>query len=177
MTTASAAAVPHQHPIEALIAAHSARVYRAALGFLGDEQAAREATQDALLKAYAARERYNPSLPFYPWMYRILKNTCLDDLRRRRQRGISDPEVERLTTSEPSPLEAASRSEEERRLWRAMASLSAPHQEILSLRHLQDLSYDEIATVLGVAEGTVMSRLYRARQALAAAMKDIKEVP
>ena len=160
------------HPIEAHLAESQARILRAALGFLGDEQAAREAAQDALLKAYAARERYDPQLPFYPWMYRIVKNTCLDRLRRRRTQGTADPDVERLSASGPSPLEAASQQEEERRLWRALATLSEDHQEILNLRHFQEFSYGEIAALLGVAEGTVMSRLFRARQALAAAMRE-----
>jgi len=148
------------------------RVHRAALGFLGDEQAAREAAQEAMTKAFVARERYDPGQPFYPWMYRIVKNTCLDIIRGRKRRPRSSVEVERLASVAPSPVEATLAAEQQQRLWRAMSSLSADHQEILNLRHFQDLSYLEICDLLGIPEGTVMSRLYRARRALAAAMRE-----
>ena len=161
--------------IEALIEESYPRVRRAAFGFLGEEQSAREAAQEAAMKAYAARERYDPGQPFYPWMYRIVKNTCLDVLRRRRRRPRSEAEVERLSAPGPSPLEAATRSQDEQRLWEAMQTLSEPHREILNMRHFQELSYAQIAEALGVAEGTVMSRLYRARRALAAAIRELEE--
>jgi RNA polymerase sigma-70 factor (ECF subfamily) len=157
---------------EQLIEGSVSRIHRAALGFLGDEQSAREAAQEALTRAYAARGRYDPGRPFYPWMYRIVKNTCLDILRSRRRRPQAAVEVERLAASGPSPLEEVSAAQLQRRLWRAMSQLQDDHQEILNLRHFQDLSYAEISALLDIAEGTVMSRLYRARRALAASMKE-----
>ena len=63
------------------------------------------------------------------------------------------------------------REREHARLWESLKTLSEEHQEILNLRHFQDLSYAEIAELLEIAEGTVMSRLFRARRALAAAMR------
>lgn len=159
-------------PFEQLIEESYLRVHRAALGFLGDEQVAREAAQEALAKAFAARDRYDPGQPFYPWMYRIVKNTCLDIIRGRRRRPRSGVAVERLAAGGPSPLEAASAAEQQQRLWDAISTLRSDHQEILNLRHFQDLSYTEITQTLGVAEGTVMSRLFRARKALAAAMRE-----
>jgi RNA polymerase sigma factor (sigma-70 family) len=150
----------------------SRRVHRAALGFLGEREIAREAAQEALMKAYAARARYDTSQPFYPWMYRIVKNTCLDILAKRRRRPRAALDVERLADRHPSPLDSAQQAEEHTRLWAAMERLSEPHREVINLRHFQDLSYGEIAEVLGIAEGTVMSRLFRARSALAAAMRE-----
>ncbi|MEL6345033.1 MAG: sigma-70 family RNA polymerase sigma factor [Myxococcota bacterium] len=159
--------------IEALIAEHFHRVHRAAVGFLGEREAARDAAQEAMMKAYAARDRYDPKRPFYPWMYRIVKNTCLDILRQKKRRPQSDIKVEQMATSGPSPHDIARETEDRRRLWAAMTTLNPDHREILNLRHFQDLSYTEIARTLGVAEGTVMSRLYRARRALASAMNDL----
>ena len=155
-----------------LLEDNSLRVHRAALGFLGDRESAREAAQEAMMKAYAARARYDTNQPFYPWMYRIVKNTCLDILAKRRRRPRVALDMERFTDSRPSPLDSAQKSQDHARRWMAMGQLSAPHREIINLRHFQDLSYGEIAEVLGLAEGTVMSRLFRARSALARAMRE-----
>jgi RNA polymerase sigma factor (sigma-70 family) len=157
---------------QGLLEAHYSRVLRAALGMLGDRESAREAAQEAMTKAYAARDRYDHSQPFYPWMYRIVRNTCLDIRARQRIRRTAPLDEGRVVAGGVGPERAAAREEEAALLWRAMSGLSAEHQEILNLRHFQDLSYAEIAQLLGVAEGTVMSRLYRARKALAAAMRE-----
>ena len=148
------------------LAAYIPRVHRAALGFLGEEQEAREVAQEALMKAYAARDRYDESRPFYPWLYRIVKNTCLDALARRRHRAVLGLQPERVANSEPTPLDRLSQAEAIDRVRAAMGHLSCEQREIIAMRHFQDLSYAEIAQLLDVAQGTVMSRLYRARQAL-----------
>ena len=144
------------------------RVHRAALGLLADEQEAREIAQEALVKAYAARERYDSSRPFYPWLYRIVRNLALDARRRARHRAVSGLDAERVVSRERGPEVSAERSEAVARLRVAMASLSEEHAEILSMRHFQDLSYAEIGEILDIPKATVMSRLYRARNALAA---------
>ncbi len=157
------------------LAAHYARVHRAALGFMRDEQEARETAQEALLKAWRARDRYDASRPFYPWLYRIVRNTCFDALARRKHRAVSGLDAGRVPAAEVDPgtrLDEA-RSIEHMKL--ALAGLSQEHQEILNLRHFQDLSYAEIGAMLDLPEGTVMSRLYRARKALARAMKHSEE--
>ena len=80
-------------PFEHLLASHMKRVHRAALGWMGEEQEAREVAQEALLKAFRARHRYDPSRPFYPWLHRITKNACMDAAARRRNRaqpGLQD---------------------------------------------------------------------------------------
>lgn len=92
-------------PFEHLLAAHVARVHRATLGMLGEEQEAREAAQDALMKAFRARASYDASRPFYPWLYRIVRNTCLDALSRRRHRAAPGLDAERVVSVEPSSLQ------------------------------------------------------------------------
>lgn len=158
-------------PFDHLLASHYLRVHRAALGYMGEEQAAREAAHDALLKAHRARERYDPARPFYPWLRRIVRNTCFDALARRATRGSTGMDPERISSPSPSAEQLVARDEEARRLHRTMRTLSEAHQEILRLRHFEDLSYAELAEVLELAEGTVMSRLYRARRALAGLME------
>lgn len=156
-----------------LLASHYLRVHRAALGFLRDEQEARETAHDALLKAWRARDRYDPAQPFYPWLYRIVKHTCLDALDRRKHRARSGLDADRVPGEQADADLTLDAKREADRLTAALASLGAEHQEILNLRHFQDLTYAEIATLLEVPEGTVMSRLYRARRAAAHALKEI----
>jgi RNA polymerase sigma-70 factor (ECF subfamily) len=154
-----------------LLAVHYRRVHRAALGFVHHEQEARELAHDALLKAHRARDRYDPSRPFYPWLYRILRNTCFDALARRKHREQSGLEPERVASTAPHGESTVQAAQERKQLATALETLSASHREIINMRHFQDLSYAEIGELLEIPEGTVMSRLYRARRALAAAME------
>jgi len=159
-------------PFTHLLAANMVRVHRTALGFMGDEQEAHEAAQDALMKAYRAREKYDVARPFYPWLYRIVKNTCLDAIARRKHRAHSGLETERVPgNTRPADLALVTK-ENIARLNTALDQLDPEQREIINMRHFQDLSYREIADLLNVAEGTVMSRLYRARKALGALMKE-----
>ena len=151
-----------------LLALHGPRVHRAARGLLRDEQEAMEVAQDALAKAWAARDRYDRRRPFYPWLYTIVRNACRDAVARGRHRAIGGLDSERLTSAGPTPLQSLSARESEGAIREAMTRLSDEHRDILVMRHFEDLSYAEIAEILGVAQGTVMSRLYRARKALTA---------
>ncbi len=143
------------------------RGFFAAVAIIGDPGAAEDAVQEATLRSLRHSGSYDESAAFYPWFYRILKNHCLDLLRRRRPQ-VAQPDVALAAIPSPtaSPEAAAIAAERHAALGRAMATLGDEQREILSLRHFQDLSYDEIAEVLGVPTGTVMSRLYRARRAL-----------
>ncbi len=153
-----------------LLALHMPRVQRAALGWLRDEEEAREVAQEALARAWAARDRYDPRRPFYPWLYTIVKNLCRDARARKRARpGL---EAERLVSPLASPLAEVSAAEARARVRAAMERLDPAHAEILNLRHFQDLTYAEIAEILGIPQGTVMSRLFRARRALLDRLRD-----
>jgi len=154
-----------------LLALHGPRVHRAAAGILRNEQEAMEVAQDALAKAWAARDRYDRRRPFYPCLYTIVRNSCRDAIARSKHRAIGGLDSERLTSAGPSPLQSLGTKEAEAGIRRAMTRLSEEHREILVMRHFEDLSYAEIGEILGVAQGTVMSRLYRARKALTAQLR------
>ena len=154
---------------EARLAYHRPRLQRAAFGLYGDREAAREAAQETLTRAWAARDRFDPRRPLYPWLSTILRNLARDQKARRRP--VLGLDAERVLHGDPGPLARLTRAEGEARLHAALETLSDPHREILVMRHFEDLSYAEIALALGVAEGTVMSRLYRARKALVKAMR------
>ncbi len=156
-------------PFDHLLAAFSPRLHRAALGLVGEEQSARELAQESLLRAWRARERYDRDRPFYPWLYRILRNAVSDSVRRRRPL----PGLEATRVPDPAPHRPLAALEAEQsiaRVRRGLAHLSLAHREVLGMRHFQDLSYAEMAELLEVPIGTVMSRLFRARKALLAAI-------
>ena len=147
------------------------RAVRAALGWLGDEQEAREAAQEALLKAHRARTRYDQGRPFYPWLRRIVRNTCFDRIARRKHREASGLRDEWVASEGPTALDRLAQEEAVEAVRLGMDRLSDGHREVLVLRHFEELSYEEIAAVLDVPQGTVMSRLYRARKALVRALE------
>ena len=153
-----------------LLALHGPRVHRAAAGMLRDEQEAREVAQDALARAWAARDRYD-GRPFYPWLVTIVRNACRDAIARGRHRAIGGLDSERLAGTAPTPLQSLRAKEAESAIREAMAGLSEEHRDILVMRHFEDLSYAEIGEILGLPQGTVMSRLYRARKGLTEALR------
>lgn len=145
------------------------RGYVAAFRWLGTEEESRDACQEAAARALAAGSRFDPSQPFYPWFYRILKNHCFDRLKRRKRVRPTDREpTPDAAPSEPGAERALVATERARAVAAAIAALPEELREIIELRHFQDLSYDEMAAVLDCPAGTVMSRLYRARQRLRA---------
>lgn len=162
-------------PFSHLLAAHRPRVLRAALGWLGDEQEAREVAQDVMLKAWAARDRYDPERPFYPWLRTIARNAARDARDRGHHRAVSGLDAERVGASSPGPDALTLAADANRHLRTALDRLPEEQREVLVLRHFEDLSYAEIAELLEVPEGTVMSRLFRARKALAASLPDLEK--
>lgn len=145
------------------------RGYVAARRMLGAPDLARDACQEAAARALRAADRYDPTQPFYPWFYRILKNHCLDRLRRR-GREVSVDEAMLPAPPGAGLEERALAGERERAVTAAIARLDDDLREIIELRHFQDASYEEMALALEIPVGTVMSRLYRARKKLRAAL-------
>ncbi len=158
-----------------LVKRYQRRAYSAAYGLVGNRDDALELAQESFVKAYRAMGRFNAEMPFYPWLHRIVRNTCLNHLKKRARRGESSLDAMTadgvdFATPNLSPDETAGADELRRSLARSMKRLSAPHREILSLRHVDELSYEEISQALEVPKGTVMSRLHAARRALRDAM-------
>ena len=155
-----------------LLAFHLPRVHRAARGLVPNDEEAHEIAQDALARAWAARDRYDVTRPFYPWLYTIVRNACRDAAARGRHRARPGLEPERVDSGTPTPLASLSKKRQEAAIREALTRLSEQHRDILVMRHFEDLSYAEIGELLELPQGTVMSRLYRARKALLATMKD-----
>ena len=156
-----------------LVARYKERAYMIALGFVGNPDDAMDLSQEAFVKAFKAMRTFRDGCDFYPWFYAVLRNTCFNFLRRRKTRKESSLDAAReygfdVVDGAPGPS-AALELKEMRALVRAEIDNLAPvHKEILLLRHYELLSYKQMAGVLGCPIGTVMSRLYAARQALKA---------
>jgi RNA polymerase sigma-70 factor (ECF subfamily) len=157
---------------EALVKAYMKRAYYVALGLVGNHEDALDCSQEAFVKAYRALSRFRPEAPFFPWLYRITRNHCLNHLKKeRRRRGLSLEQLREEKGVEfpcprPDPRAVAMRSERDRALWRAIEGLKPDFREIILMRHFHQLAYKEIAQALEIPIGTVMSRLYGARRAL-----------
>ncbi len=161
---------------EALVRRHMTDAFMVAYGFVGNAEDARDLSQEAFIKAYLARGRFEEGRPFYPWLYRILRNHCLNFVQRgKKNLSIDAEEFHReIPCPRPTALEDLETEERKRLVHAAIARLSDDHREIIVLKAFRDLSYREISDVLGVPIGTVMSRLFYARQALRALIEEIE---
>lgn len=146
--------------------------YLLALQLTGRPEVAKDVAQDCMLRFFQHIDRVDVDRPLNPWLYQIVRNRVRDLRRRERVRRHDSLEALREAgrPEEPDrrvgPMESAERHQLQRKVWDALDRLSQSHKEILVLRDYQDLSYREIADVLDVPQGTVMSRLHAARSRL-----------
>lgn len=136
-----------------------------AVSLLRERSEAEDAVQQTTLQAWHKRAQFDAGRSFKTWWFTILRNHCLDELRRQRRAPVA-MDIEESDLSTPADESALDRHA----LETAMRKLPELHSEVLRLRYFGDLSYQELAQVLGIPEGTVMSRLHLARKTLAALM-------
>ena len=153
---------------ESLVRSVQRPVYGLALRLLGNEAEASEVSQEAFLRAYQNLHKYDESRPFDLWMMAITRNLCLDLLRRRTKVKTQElePMKDFLPNGEVSLEDGAIARQERQSLEAALATLSADDREVLALYYVQKRTTKEIAQVLGCAPGTIMARLFRAREKL-----------
>ena len=135
---------------------------------------AEDMAQETFVAAYAKRTSFRKGEPFRPWLYKIAVNRCLDRLRALSRRPVT---IEIDSLSEPKtfgngPEELLLSTENEARLQAAVAALPPKLRAVFVLRHLDDLSYEEIATATGLPLGTVKTHLFRARAELRTALAE-----
>ena len=153
---------------EPLFKRYRDQAYGFALGLVGSPDDALDLTQEAFVRAYRAIKRFKPGAAFEPWFFRILRNLCLNAIRRRKTWQMVPWETvgDFRASGGESASAAVERKEIQQAVWLAMSEISEEHREIIVLKDFQDLSYKEISEILDCPVGTVMSRLYYARQAL-----------
>lgn len=152
-----------------LVERYGGRVHDLALRITNDADAAADCAQEAFVRAYRALHRYDPAYPFGPWILKIATNTSLSHVARWHAHESPVEELpERAEPDEEGPEHSAIRREEVAEVMAALSELSPAYRAALTLRHLQQLSYQEVADALGLPLGTVKTHLHRARRALRA---------
>lgn len=148
-----------------LVGRYQKMVYNLALGKTGSHHDAEEVTQTAFLKAWQSIRSFQGKAAFSSWLYRLTANAAIDLLRQRRGPALSldDPGLPPLADGDPGPEEVSLAAERRRLLWQAIDRLPEAQRTPLVLREMEGLSYREIARALDLEEGTVKSRLARAR--------------
>ena len=155
------------------------RVYSVAYHFTLKREDAEELSQEIFLKIFENLERYDGGFPLIAWIVSLSRNLCIDRYRRRKReksfRFVSDDAVMPLLRSQDDPAADALKKERTKMLFSALAEIPEDLAEILVLRDLEGLAYDEIGRSLSLPEGTVKSRLFRARAEVARKVRERHE--
>ena len=156
-----------------LVQQYQKRVFALAVRMCPTPELAEEAAQEAFLAAWQGLPFFRGDSAFATWLYRLTSNACVDLLRREgRHRSAAGPSLDDETVSAevpdptPTPEKAVEQQELRRQIEAGLQTLSPEHREVLILREIQQLSYDEIADVLSLDLGTVKSRINRGRRQL-----------
>jgi RNA polymerase sigma-70 factor (ECF subfamily) len=171
-----------------LVERHQRRAFAIALALVRDENDARELVQDAFLRVYKGIHSFQGGSSFFTWLYRIITNLSID-LIRKPGRQLADIDESRFESDESQeaefpllsrvdgadPVDVVRRREIANRLQAALDALPPYHRGVIVMREIEGLSYEEMAQAMGVSKGTIMSRLFHARQKLQKALTDCYE--
>lgn len=166
-----------------LVERHQRRAFAIAMGLVRDENDARELVQDAFLRVYKGLGTFQGGSSFFTWLYRIVTNLAIDLMRKpgRRDTQLQDgqaldeeandfPLISRIDGADP--LDVVRRREIAKRIQTALDALPPYHRGVILMREVEGMSYEEMAQAMGVSKGTIMSRLFHARQKLQKALAD-----
>lgn len=153
-----------------LVYRYQDRLYSAVVHIIRCRTEAEDIVQEAFVQAYVKLQTFKFNSQFYTWLYRIAVNVSISH-RRRRRVELSVEQNRDATGDEPldafvSPSEPLEQAERKQKLERALALLTEEHRTIIVLRHMEEFSYEDIASILEISVGTVRSRLHRARAQL-----------
>jgi RNA polymerase sigma-70 factor (ECF subfamily) len=153
-----------------LINAYSKSVYNIALNFFAERDIASDVTQEIFIKIYHNLDKFREEKNFSSWVFTISRNYCIDYWRKNKKFLLNSQELdEKLSTGQPTPEDNFIRESEIKVLRKKISQLEPDLRWILILRDIHDLSYQEIAERFSIPEGTVKSRINRARLRLAQA--------
>jgi RNA polymerase sigma-70 factor (ECF subfamily) len=167
----------------ALVQRYQRQVYNLAYRMLGNAEDAGDLVQDTFLRAYGALASFRQDASFLTWLYKIASNLCIDQLRSRKAKGALSLDVELEEGREPaadaresSPEDRAVRGAVQDVVQRAIMNLPERYRIVVVMRHLQDMSVEEIARVLDMPTGTVKTHLFRAREMLRGRLAPVLEM-
>jgi RNA polymerase sigma-70 factor (ECF subfamily) len=166
-----------------LVERHQRRALAIAMGLVRDENDARELVQEAFLRVYKSLATFQNNSSFFTWLYRIVTNLAIDLKRKSRGREVELDEARELSDEAAEfpliaridgadPLDVIRRREIAARLQAALEALPSYHREVIMMREIEGMSYEEMAETADVSKGTIMSRLFHARQKLQRALAD-----
>jgi RNA polymerase sigma-70 factor, ECF subfamily len=163
-----------QDAFAALVDRYQDKIYNLAYRMTGNREEAEDVAQETFLHTYRALDTFRLEERFSPWIYKIASNLCLDRLRKQRHPVVSLDEPvgpdgdmpQQVADWSNSPDRVYETTEIREDTQEAISSLPPKYKMVVVLRHVQDLSYDEIANILGIPQGTVKTRLFRAREIL-----------
>ena len=171
---------------EQLVLKYQSIIYNTAYKICSNPEDAYDITQETLLKIYKNIKYFEGKSKFTTWIYRIVTNTALDFIKKHKKANIyslnaemgedGDSYIDKIQDNSPTPQELVESAETQKLVQEAMDKLSPNHKAVLVLRDINGLSYEEIAQVLMCSEGTVKSRLNRARNALYEIISKNKEL-
>ena len=167
-----------QDAYRALMDRHASAVLNLIARIVRDDGVAEELAQDTFVKAFGALRSFDPAYKFMNWVLRIAHNTAIDFLRRRRPATVSideespGPSVTEALVDErqASPFDRAANADLRADLETALAALRPEYRQMVVMRYLEDLSYEDISEILDLPLGTVKSHLHRARAEMAKLM-------
>ena len=166
--------------MDALVERYNAPVYRFVLHYLGDAEAARDATQEAWLKVLRGASSFRGRSKVRTWVFSVARNVCLDYLRRRGRREArfeADEDLGEVPAGATPVVERLARAELSRRVERALRELPPEQREVFLLREHGELTFAQIAAALSLPRDTVKSRMRYALQRLHKALGAAQEVP
>ena len=168
---------------QVLVERYQHKAMAVAMDIMRSREDAEDVVQDALVKAYVALKQFKGEAKFSTWLYRIVYTTAIDARRRLARRGGDTREYDERQETEgqsalfanrfSSPAAAAEQRQELGFVRTALSELSEEHRQVVVLREIDGMAYDEIANVVGVSKGTVMSRLFYARKKLQQRLKQL----
>lgn len=171
---------------EALIEEHKKTVYNISYRMSGNYDDAMDMSQEIFIKLFKNIGKFRGKSKFSTWVYRIATNTCLDEMRKIKNKTAYslDSEIEtdegsftaELEDKSPTPEDALQAVEIKDAINEALKRLSDDHRQVVILRDIQNMSYDEIAVILNCSVGTVKSRLSRGRRALQKILLENREL-
>lgn len=171
-----------QEAFRELVQRHQRRAFAIAMGLVRDENDAREIAQEAFLRVHRGLDRFHGGSSFFTWLYRIVTNLSIDHMRKPARREselapdyeISDeqdaPLLARIDGADP--MDVIRRGEISERISAALDALPPYHRGVILMREVQGMSYEEMAKAMDVSKGTIMSRLFHARQKLQRVLAD-----
>jgi len=159
-----------------LIRLHQKKLFRYIYGLTGSFDQTEDIVQETFIKAWKALKRFHPEYAFYPWLATIARNSAYNLVNREEKKESLDKIQEKgydPVSQELGLLEKLLDDESRKRFYRALKALPVKYRSVFVLRHFENKSYEEIASFLNIPPGTVDSRLFRARQMLMEALKDL----